>query len=201
MTYVPKVHFDGQDKFVVESGGELNVKSGAVMRGVAALQYASIAPSAEVENTITETAFDEDYTIAAGSTEVGDVFRIRAVARVIDNNSTDTLTLRLRIAGTDIIATAAVDVADNDVGHFDVLVTVQVVSQTTCTVVASGVQALGVPGTVTAKPFVLAGSTVTNWGTDNPATIDVTAQWSVAHADNEVRLEQLVVEKIAKLAA
>lgn len=154
------------------------------------LLYQNAASSAEVENTTVETAFDVSYTIAANTLRVGDVIRITAQATVNDNNSTDTLTLKLKIGSTIIVATAAVDVADGDVGLIVADLVIRSIGASG-TFVASGTQALGVPGTVTAKPFFKGSTTV---DTTAAQAITVTATWSVAHADNEVELTNLTVE-------
>lgn len=154
------------------------------------LLYASVAESAEHENTTTEAAFDKSYTLAANSLRAGDVLRIRATVIVNDNNSTDTLTLKLNIGSLTVFTSAAVDVADADVGYIDAIIVVRSVGASG-KVIAAGVQGLGVPGTVTAKPFYTAEQTL---DTTASASINVSADWSVAHADNEVALASLVVE-------
>ena len=157
-----------------------------------------VAASADHENTTTEAVFNKSVTIPAKSLAVGDVIRIRSLVYVSDNNSTDTLTLVLRMgtAGTAadqaIITTAAVDVADADVGYFDVDIVIRTIGASG-TMVACGVQGLGVPGTVTAKPFLL-GSTAID--TTSAQIVTVSADWSVAHADNECNLEVLNVQVI-----
>lgn len=152
-----------------------------------------VEASADHENTTTEAAFDKSIPIAANSVLEGDVLKIRGAVNVTDNNSTDTLTLKLMVGTVQVAVTAAVDVADGDVGYFDVEVCFRTIGASG-TLVATGVQALGVPGTVTAKPFVLTSTAV-----DTTAAMDVTirADWSVAHADNECNLEYLSVQKFS----
>lgn len=153
--------------------------------------YANLADSAEVENTTTETAFDKSKTIDGASLKVGDVLEIIASANVVDNNSTDTLTLKLYVGTEEIISTGAVDVADGDVGFIHAFVVVRVVGSSG-KISATGVHGLGVPGTVTAKPFMKAEATEDISG---DVAITVKATWSVAHADNEVELENLIIIK------
>lgn len=151
--------------------------------------YTSVAASAEHENTTTEAAFDKSYTIPANVLTAGTVIHVVGQAYVVDNNSTDTLTLALKIGTTTVAVTAAVDVADGDIGYFDAWITIRTAGASG-TLVATGVQGLGVPGTVTAKPFLLGSTAV-----DTTATqlISVTADWSAAHADDEVLLDVLNV--------
>jgi len=56
-------------------------------------------------------------------------------------------------------------------------------------------QALGVPGTVAAKPFVLGATAI---DTTVNQTLKVTAQWSVANAGNIARLDVLDVQLVSK---
>jgi len=155
------------------------------------LVYSNTADSAQVENTIAETAFDRSKTIDGGELQVGDVIEVVAQVFVEDNNSTDTLTCKLYF-GTEVIATTgAVDSADNDICYFHAFVVIRSLGASG-TIAATGVVANGVEGTVTAKPFRLAQATEDLSG---DVTIAVKATWSVAHADNECELENLIVIK------
>lgn len=155
----------------------------------AALAYSNVADSAQVENTTTVTAFDKSHTIPASELQVGDVIEVIARAFVEDNNSTDTLEIKLLANTEEIVTTGAVDSADNDIAYIHAFITVRALGASGA-LSASGVVANGVPGTVTAKPFRKAQATE-----DIAAgiAITVTAGWSVAHADNEVELEDLIV--------
>lgn len=153
------------------------------------LLYSNQANSADHENTTDEAAFDKSKTIDGASLRVGDVLEVVAQANVLDNNSTDTLTLRLKVGSEEIIATAAVDVADGDIGYIHAFIAVRALGASGA-IAACGVQGLGVPGTVTAKPFFKSEAAEDLSG---DVAITVTADWSVAHADNEVFLENLIV--------
>jgi hypothetical protein len=161
--------------------------------GVGGKLYTNVASSAEHENTQTEALFDKSVSIPANSLKAGDVIHVVAAVTVNDNNSTDTLTLVLYLGGLTgvaIISTAAVDVADADVGYIDAWITLRTVGANG-TLVATGIQGLGVPGTVTAKPWVKASTAI---DTTAALTVGVGADWSVAHADNEAELTSLIVE-------
>lgn len=151
---------------------------------------AAVAASADVENTTDETAFNKTVVIAAGSLVAGSTIRIRGVVKVTDNNSTDTLTLKLKLGSTVLCTTAAVDVADDDVGLVDALVTIRTAGSSG-TLVSSAMHTLGVPGTATMKSYLLTSTAI---DTTAAQTVSMTATWSVAHADDECNLEQLVVE-------
>lgn len=157
--------------------------------GGSTVAYANLADSAEVEDTTDETAFDKSVTLDGPSLKAGDVLEIEALALVNDNNSTDTLNLKLYVGTQEIVATGAVDVEDADIGHIRAKVTIRE-GGASGKLAAMGTYALGVPGTVTAKPFHMAEAAEDLSGS---VAIAVKATWSVAHADNEVELEQLVV--------
>ena len=156
------------------------------------LLFSQVAASTAVTNTVTETAFDQAYTIKANTLRPGNVIRIRAQATPSSGNSTNTLTLKLYLGTTVIIATAAFDVTDagGDVGYFDVDIVIRTIGASG-TLVACGVQALGVPGTVTAKPFLKASTAV---DTTADLAVAVKATWSVADPGNSARLDILNVQ-------
>ena len=157
------------------------------------LRFASVAASTAVTNTTTETAFDKSHTIPANTLQPGDVLKIRGQVIAPATNSTDTLTLKLKIGSTVIAQTAAVDVANNDLGYFDATVIVRT-NGASGTIVGAGEQALGTPGTVTSKPFCLA-STALDTTVDQ--LLAVTATWSVANAGDSCRLDLLTVERLS----
>lgn len=159
--------------------------------GVTDSLYANTAASAAISNTVAETAFDKSYTIPANTLAVGDIIRVRVQVIATSTNSTDTLTLKLKIGTTVIIATAAVDVANNDIGYIEADLIIRTIGASG-TFVATGNQGLGTPGTVTAKPFNLASTAIDTTATQ---AITVTATWSVASASNSCRLDILTVDR------
>ena len=74
--------------------------------------------SATITNTAVETAFDQTITVPANTLSVGSLLRILAKVSVPSGNSTNTLTLRLKVGSQVVALTAAVDVTDagGDVG-------------------------------------------------------------------------------------
>ncbi len=161
------------------------------------LAYSTDAASSSVLNTTTETPFNKSITIPANRLKKGDVIRVRAQGIVSNQNSTDTLTIQLKIGGTtgtSIVSTGAVDPATNDIWYIEADLVIRTVGASG-TFVATGLQALGVPGTVTAKPFLKASSTI---DTTLPQDLIVSATWSVANAANIVRLDILDVEIISR---
>ena len=167
---------------------------GTVVRATATisaanLTYTTVAASATITNTTTETDFSQTAVISANTLKAGDLIRVQAHAVVSSSNSTDTLTVKLKIGSTTIVSTGALDVANNDVVLIDALLVVRTFGASG-TFVASGIVNIGVPGTATVKAFNLASTTI---DTTVNQTIKLTGQWSVAHASNVVALQSLVV--------
>jgi len=131
------------------------------------------------------------FSIPANKLSVGDVLRIQVRATVTDNNSTDTLTPIFNFGGTAIATGAALDVADSDVIWVDAIV---------------NVTAIGASGTMTAHSEIrtdaLAAVTVkattalTSKDTTGALALALNVDWSVAHAENIVRLDCFIVELI-----
>ena len=184
---------EGEPLYCLGASGATNSVAGRVTRFGNRKIFAQIAESSEHENTITAADFDQSITLPPYGVNVGDIIKIRAQATVIDNKLTDTLPLLLRCGGITLATTGAVDVADGDIGYFDAQLVVRAVgAAATAAFQACGVQALGVPGTVTAKPFFK--NEATSFDTTAAMKVAVNADWSVAHADNEVSLSFLTVE-------
>jgi hypothetical protein len=153
--------------------------------------YTAIAASTDVENTVTETAFSTgSKTIDGSKLRAGDVIHVVAQGIVTDQNSTDTLTVKLYVGTEEIVTTGAVDSADNDIFYIDAYITVRIAGSGGH-IQACGVVANGVEGTVTAKPFRKADAAEDlSWD----VAVACKATWSVAHADNEVNLDTYFVE-------
>jgi len=152
--------------------------------------YTEAGTLREHENT-TDAADIGSYTIPADTLKVGDIVRIKAFCTVVDTNSTDTLTPILKFGGTAIATGAALDVADDDIVYAwaDVHVT-----------------AIGSSGTMTAiseirtdengGTSVTAATNLTSKDTTGGLAVALNVDWSVAHADNEVRIDVLSVELV-----
>ena len=158
--------------------------------------YDNVAASAAVSNGVTtEQFFDKSYSLPANFLQVGDVIKIKGWAVVSAHASTDTLTVKLYLGTVTIVTTAAVDAAVGDIVWVDATVIVRTIGATG-TVVAAGTQGNGVPGTVTAKPFFLASTTLDS---TIASIIRASATWSATSATNTVALQGLTVE-IARAA-
>lgn len=166
---------------------------GCVVKGAGLSRpyYSNTAVSAAAgTSSATIQAFDKTFSFPANFLKAGDSIRIRLAVKFTATHSTDTAVLTLKLGSTTIIATTAVDVADNDVGFIDVTLTINSVGASGA-FAASGTWGVGVPGTATAKPFYLVPTTV-----DTTAAITVTpyVTFSVSDAGNAAVLEQLVCE-------
>lgn len=156
--------------------------------------YADIvAASSTITNVNTITAFSNGTaTIPANSLQVGSEIRIRGHAVASATNSTDTLVLTIKIGSTTIAVTPTVDVANGDVGRFDLRLKIRTIGASG-TFVAEGATGLGVPGTATMRAVHL-GSTAID--TTAAQTITVSATWSVADPGNVVALQSFTVDAI-----
>lgn len=153
----------------------------------------SVSP---VTSSTAENPFATNYTLPANSLAVGDQLRIRGLVKVTNQNSTDTLTLKLKIGSVVVEVTAAVDVATSDIGFFDALVQVLAIGASG-SIVASGTQTLGTPGTAVAKPINLDPTTI---DTTAANLITMTGQMSVSNAANVAVAEQFSVELVRSAA-
>jgi hypothetical protein len=128
--------------------------------------YASVAASTAVTGTASETTFSTgSFTIPANTLYAGEIIEIEGQGTNTSGNAADTLTIKLYIGSTAILTTVAFNVTDGggDIFYFRARVCVRDIGATGH-VVASGVQALGVPATVTALPFFLASTAVDTTG-------------------------------------
>ena len=146
--------------------------------------------TAGATHTNTTTAADLfTWNLPGGSVEEGDVLRVKIYATVTDNNSTDTLTPVINFGGTAIATGAALDVADSDIiwCEADIHIT-----------------AVGSAGTMSSYAQIssdAAGATelkartlLTSKDTTGNLAIALNVDWSVAHAENIVRLDAVRIE-------
>jgi len=156
------------------------------------------AIGAEVENTTTEGNL-ASHTFAADSLQAGKVYLITGSAVVVDNNSTDTLTLRLRFgsstlpaSNTAVVTTAAIDSADADVATFICFMTVRSVGTAGVVAFHGSICQPDAEGVGTTPMF---GFNQVQTAVDTTAALyfQYSAEWSVAHADNEVAADSFIV--------
>ena len=152
--------------------------------------YSEAGTLREHENTTTAADLFS-YTIPADKLEVGDIVRVKVFCTVVDNNSTDTLTPILNFGGTAIATGAALDVNDSDIVYAwaDVHVTAKGSSGTMTAVSEIRTDALG-------ATTVIASTYLTSKDTTGGLAVALNVDWSVAHADNEVRIDSVSVELV-----
>ncbi len=167
------------------------------------LLSAAVAQGDEVENTTTEGSLAQ-HTFAANSLQVGKVYMITGSCNVNDSNSTDTLTLALRFganattpgSNTAIVSTAAIDAADSDIAAFVCYMTVRAVSASAGIVVFHGSICQSDAEAVGTTPMFGFHQVVSSLDTTSALYFDYSADWSVAHADNEVAADSFIVAEI-----
>ena len=152
--------------------------------------YSEAGTGFEHENS-TDAIDIASYNIPANTLEVGDIVRIKVFCTVIDSNSTDTLTPILNFGGTAIATGAALDVADDDIVYAwaDVHVTATGSSGTMTAVSEIRTDALG-------AVHVIGATSLTSKDTTAKIAVALNVDWSVAHADNEVRIDAFSVELV-----
>tara|TARA_R110000851_G_scaffold126962_1_gene258790 strand:+ start:977 stop:1483 length:507 start_codon:yes stop_codon:yes gene_type:complete len=162
----------GQNKFDNSVGEKLYCEAGTLR---------------EHENTVTAADLFS-YQIPANKLEVGDIVRIKVFCTVVDSNSTDTLTPILNFAGSAIATGAALDVADSDIVY--VWADVHVTSATAMTAVSEiRTDALG-------ATTVIAATNLSSKDITAVMAVALNVDWSVAHADNEVRIDSVSIELV-----
>ena len=167
--------------------------AGSVIEVLPALQrvpYANVASSTGLVAADTNaTPFDVSYTIPASEIKAGMLIKIRAWGIQVDENSTNTCTITVKLGTETIVASAAVDAVDNDQFLLEADVVVRTVGASG-TLVASGKAVNDAAGTL----IGVANKAEAVEDMTSGLAVTVTATWSAAHADNEARLDGLIVE-------
>lgn len=159
---------------------------------LADLLYATDDSSQTVTDTTDETEFDNSYTIPAGTLNAGDVIRVQVTGYTPSTNSTDTLTVKLKIGSTVLVATAATDVANNDAFVLEATLVFRAVGASG-SFTSTGKSTIGAEGTATVRPDILIPTAV---NTTVGLKLAATAQWSAASADNQAIMTQMTVTKM-----
>jgi hypothetical protein len=146
--------------------------------------------NALVQNTTVATSFG-GVVLPAGALTVGTLIRVTAIGSITNQNSTDTLGIKLRLAATDLVVIAPTDPATADVFHIqaDILVRVAGASGSLRTL---GHSLFTAPGSYAANEVVSITGTAVDTTVAN--TLFVEGTWSVANANNIARLDALSIE-------
>ncbi|MGA0944860.1 MAG: hypothetical protein ACO3UW_03710 [Candidatus Nanopelagicales bacterium] len=152
-------------------------------------------------NTTTEGSLAR-HTFAANALQAGKVYMVTGSCIVSDNNGTDTLTLALRFgasstvtSNTAVVSTAAIDSADADAAMFLCFVSVRSAGEAGVVVIHGEICQADAIAVGTTPTF---GFTKVITGVDTTAALylDLTADWSAAHADNIVAAESFLVAEV-----
>lgn len=146
----------------------------------------------------TDEAALASYAFPANFWQVGKVVRAKAAIVVADNNSTDTLTLKTRfgasaLAGTAVATSGAIDAVDGDLSVVDIEITCRAVGAAGSFAV-SVLQADPDAAGISVEAYF---AVVTAIDTTAATYVAVTADWSVAHADNQVAAQSWTVIELA----
>lgn len=152
----------------------------------------------EVENTTAETAFSKTLLIPAYTLRKGFKLGFGYSWNVVDNNSTDTLTVKgylgTAIGTTGILIgdSGALDVADGDIGVCTGWGMVHTFAGASAGILVGG--SWSVPKAAGTGKFITFGAVEAQLDFLADMYLTVTGTWSVAHADNEVKLDSLWCE-------
>ena len=157
---------------------------------------ATVADGTSHENTATEGSLDQ-LAIPANTLVAGSTIRIWASGIVEDNNSTDTLTVFIRLGTSTTVASneavftsTAVDSADADVYALNGVIQIRTAGSSGTAVAMFSFQDPDAAATTPAWQ-VKASFAV---DTTSKLHLDFSADWSVAHADNETNSNMFVVD-------
>lgn len=160
------------------------------------LLAASVAAGDTLTNSTTETVLGS-HTFAADFFDAGKVIEFEAFVSIPSTNSTDELTLRARFGGTTLtgtafIASAGVDVVNDDVGLIRGTLVCRDAGESV-EVLGYGDVALDAGGSI--ANAVADGEVMSAVDTTAALLLEITGQWSVANASNQCALEGLVVRE------
>lgn len=159
------------------------------------LIYALVAAGTALTNSTSETVL-ASTELPAYSKQKDKVYHIHAAAIATATNSTDTLTVRLRVGpttltGTVVGSSGAVDVANNDVVTADIWCTVRAAGAASAVLCSGYVATLGAEGTATARVAF----EQLSLDTTVAQKLELTGQWSVASASNSCRADAFIVQE------
>lgn len=166
-------------------------------RVVGGRAYSNTASGSSLTNSNSETVLGS-YTIPASTLKAGSVLRVRALVSVTADNSTTTLTVRLRIGpttliGTALIATTATDTSANHIVTLDYNLLALAAPGASAACRGCGYfQEPGAAGGAFKTAVLGTGGAGANLATNGALLLEVTGQWSAADA-NACQLEMLTV--------
>jgi len=148
------------------------------------------AAGTALTNSTTETVLSTQ-TVDGTGLAVGDVIHVVSQGIATATNSTDTLTIKLKVGTEEISTTGAVDVEDDDIWYIDAYITVRAIGSSG-KIIGAGIQILDAVGTA---PVVFNKAEATE-DISGDTTITITGKWSVANAGNSCRSDMFMIEVI-----
>ena len=139
-------------------------------------------------------AFAQTYSIPANTMKQGSVLRVKALVVVNDASGAVTLRCEIRIGGTSLVSTTAVDpgaTTDLHLLEFEFVSRADPGAAISC--VGAGRWITNTGGTIAHGTGLLA---PTNFATNGALTLDVRALWSASNAGTSARMEMLNVDII-----
>ena len=160
------------------------------------LEYVLTAAGTALTASSSETVLASD-TLAAYALQPGKVYRVRAAVIATATNSTDTLTVRLRVGpttltGTVVGSSGAVDAANSDVVIVDVEMVVRDADASSVVLCHGLMTAVGAEATVTAR------GAFESLALDSGVAqiIEITGQWSSTSGGNSCRCDALTITEL-----
>lgn len=197
-SYLTVVTTDGAEAINVKQRMTVTdgVASGTA-RVVGGMAFSDVAAADAVTAVASNNAFvsfAQSYAIPANTLKAGSLLRIRAQITVNNASGSDTLTCNIRVGGTSLIASTAVDpgaTTDHHILEFNFVARAAPGATASC--VGYGRWATNTGGTMATASAILA---PTNFATNGALAVDVQAKWSSNTASTSARLEMLNIEII-----
>jgi hypothetical protein len=166
-----------------------------IERVVGGRVYCSVAASAAITGaTETETLFDSQISLPANTLKAGTVVRVRAQGIHTATTGSEDHSMILKIGSVAVTTMAAIDPANSDLWYFDAIIVCRTAGAGG-TIVATGTQlAQAATGVGTAKPFLLASTTLDTTGA-NIVGVAIDRQGTATDSDS-ARLDVMFVEVI-----
>jgi hypothetical protein len=154
------------------------------------------AVSATLTNATAETVL-KSAVLPKNFLTAGKRIKVKSLVTIPSTNSTDTLTVRIRVGpttltGTVVCTTGAVDAANGDIAMVEAEILVRSVG-TAGVIIVDGKAGLDAPGVALGAH----GQVVTAVNSEAALRVEVTGAWSVASASNQCAAEYLTIEETA----
>jgi hypothetical protein len=182
----------GEARETVAAGAHCTVNKFEQQHGVRNL-YTLHTASIAVHTTGSETDYNRKVTIPLSVLAPPRKVRVRYQGIITAADAADNHTAKLTVGSTAVITSTVADATANDIMYGEFEFIPRAAAGATAACVGAGFEAIGVVGTVTAKPVLLAS---TNFATDGALDVKVTGTPGSAAAGNSSRLDVFVVDLV-----